>query len=130
MGPCWMNKRDALQTTGNEEMNVADPVVASLTAARSSVDRLVRLTDLLFDVALARFGTLEVRPTLCDLAEVVAEQMAVQRLAAGSRAIHLERPDQSVPILGDVDRLGQVLANYISNALKYSADDQPVDVFL
>jgi PAS domain S-box-containing protein len=124
------NLRGALQPPGSEEATIADPVVQSLTAARTSVDRLVRLTNLLFDVALARFGTLEVRLIPCDLALVVQEQVAAQRLAASGRTIYLEQPDQPVLVIGDADRLGQVLSNYISNALKYSADDRPVDVLL
>jgi signal transduction histidine kinase len=35
-----------------------------------------------------------------------------------------------VPVLADEDRLCQVLANYLTNALKYSPDDAPVTVRL
>jgi signal transduction histidine kinase len=30
--------------------------------------------------------------------------------------------------VADADRIGQVVANYVTNALKYSPPDQPVDV--
>jgi PAS domain S-box-containing protein len=122
--------REALHTSGSKDTALVDPVVESLTSARTSVDRLVRLTNLLFDVAQARVGTLEVRLIPCDLALVVQEQVTAQRLAASGRAIYLEKPDMPVIVIGDADRLGQVLSNYISNALKYSADDQPVHVVL
>jgi signal transduction histidine kinase len=35
-----------------------------------------------------------------------------------------------VPVYADACRLGQVVTNYLTNALKYSPDDQPVEVWL
>jgi signal transduction histidine kinase len=32
--------------------------------------------------------------------------------------------------VADADRIGQVVTNYLTNALKYSAADRPVEVFL
>jgi signal transduction histidine kinase len=86
--------------------------------------------ELLFDVAQVRSGKLEVPLTPCDLAEVMRQQVAAQRQAAPGCTIHLKLPDQAVPVRGDADRLGQVLSNYVTNALKYSANDQPVAVSL
>jgi signal transduction histidine kinase len=37
---------------------------------------------------------------------------------------------ETIPILADPDRIGQVLTNYISNALKYSEATKPVEVQL
>ena len=34
----------------------------------------------------------------------------------------------SVPIEADPDRIGQVVTNYLTNALRYSAEDRPVEV--
>jgi signal transduction histidine kinase len=106
------------------------PVKESLNATTDSVGRLVRLTNLLFDMAQARFGKLEVQLAPCDLNELVREQVQGERVAADWRTIHLYAPDDQLLVAGDKDRLGQVLANYISNAFKYSPDDQPVEVSL
>jgi signal transduction histidine kinase len=35
-----------------------------------------------------------------------------------------------VTVIADVVRVAQVLANYLTNALKYSPDDQPINVWL
>ncbi|HEX9056557.1 MAG TPA: PAS domain-containing sensor histidine kinase, partial [Ktedonobacterales bacterium] len=113
-----------------KQADLVSRVVSSLAAAQVSVDRLIRLAELLFDVAKARSGRLEVHLAPCDLAAVVREQVQAQRVSAPHRDIRLEMPDQAVPVLGEADRLGQVLTNYMTNALKYSTDDQPVDVRL
>jgi signal transduction histidine kinase len=106
------------------------PVKESLNATTESVGRLVRLTNLLFDMAQARSGKLEVQLAPCDLNELVREQVHAERVAADRRTITLQAPDDQLLVAGDKDRLGQVLANYISNAFKYSPDDQPVEVSL
>jgi PAS domain S-box-containing protein len=104
---------------------------ASVLAANQSADRLIRLVALLFDVARARSGTLELQLAPCDLAALVREQVVTQRIAAPDRTIDLVLPNtQFVRVRADADRLGQVLTNYLSNALKYSPANQPVTVQL
>jgi len=38
--------------------------------------------------------------------------------------------EELVPVVADADRIGQVVTNYLTNALKYSAADRPVEVSL
>jgi signal transduction histidine kinase len=56
--------------------------------------------------------------------------VATQQETAQKRHIVLKVPAEVVPVQADADRLDQVLGNYLSNALKYSPDDQPVTVQL
>jgi PAS domain S-box-containing protein len=103
---------------------------ASLVEANQSADRLTRLVTVLFDVARARSGTLAVELTPCDLAALVRSNVSAQQAAVPERRLDLEVPEAVVPVEADVDRLDQVLSNYLSNALKYSPADQPVTVRL
>jgi signal transduction histidine kinase len=48
----------------------------------------------------------------------------------GRRESAQGREDMAAPVLADPDRLDQVLINFLTNALKYSAGDQPVEVQL
>jgi signal transduction histidine kinase len=119
------------QAPGADQSHVADPVARLLTAldqADDSLARLLRLVELLFDMARARAGTLTLSLAPCDLAGLVHEQVAAQRAAVPGRTIHLDVCDQPVMVVGDADRLGQVLTNYLTNALKYSPADRPVEV--
>jgi PAS domain S-box-containing protein len=95
----------------------------SLTEAGAGADRLTRLVDMLFDIVRARNGKLELQMAICDLAEIVSATVEAQRIATPSRALRLELSEER-PVLvhADADRLGQVLNNYLSNAIKYSPD--------
>jgi signal transduction histidine kinase len=115
---------DALPETDLEALH------ASLLAANQSADRLTHLVAVLFDVARARSGTLELELVPCDLTVLVREQMAAQQAAIPGRRIELQVPADVVVVEADAARLSQVLNNYLSNALKYSSADQPVTVKL
>src|SRR5262249_49399501 len=67
---------------------------------------------------------------LCDLATLVREQVEALRVAAPGRTIRLRMPAGGGPILvdADADRIREVVANYVTNALKYSPPDRPVSV--
>lgn len=116
--------QDATLTT------LTTPLTTALDLVEQSVQTLSHLVGRLFDVAHARSGTLMLDLAVLDLAALVREQVAAQQLAIPDRRIELDLPDGPVPVLGDAVRLGQVLSNYVTNALKYSVDDQPVVVRL
>lgn len=101
-----------------------------LQSTDRQVDRLVRLVNDLVDVSRVRAGRLELREEPCDLAAIVRDAVEGQRLAFPERAITLTLPDGPVPITADADRIGQVVTNYLTNALKYSPTNRPVAVEL
>jgi signal transduction histidine kinase len=93
--------------------------------------RLDRLVNDLLDVARARVGRLDLHPELTDLAAIVEDAVEQQRQANPTRTLSFQLPaDARVPITADPDRIGQVVTNYLTNALKYSAEDRPVAVGL
>jgi PAS domain S-box-containing protein len=91
-----------------------------------------RLVNDLLDVSRIQAGRLDMDPQPCDLAAIVREAVQAQRQVAPTRVIRLELPagDASVPVIADADRIGQVVTNYLTNALKYSEEDRPVEVGL
>ncbi|MGO8947288.1 MAG: sensor histidine kinase [Ktedonobacterales bacterium] len=110
---------------------VAD-VRRQLEDADQGAHRLSRLLTRLFDTAAIRAGKLELHRAPCDLAALVREQVAAQRVAAPERSVTLHTPPggEPIPVEADADRIGQVITNYLTNALKYSPPDRPVDVFV
>jgi signal transduction histidine kinase/PAS domain-containing protein len=92
--------------------------------------RLDRLVSDLLDTTRIHEGKLELRQAPCDLGVLVRDMVEEQRELQPLRAIHYRSPRASMPVVADAERLGQVVANYLSNALKYSAPDRPVEVRL
>jgi signal transduction histidine kinase/CHASE3 domain sensor protein len=91
--------------------------------------RLTRLVDDLLDMSRIRAGRLELRPEPCDLATIVADAVQEQREVSPGHSITLALPPSgAVPIVADADRIGQVVTNYLTNALKYSKESHPVEV--
>jgi signal transduction histidine kinase len=115
-----------------------DPDLAKQVAAArrcldetsQSVDRLARLVALLYDTSLVHAGQLELQRVPCDLSAVVRENVEALRLANPQRTIDLQvlAAGPVVPVVADADRIGQVVTNYLTNALKYSPEDQAVAV--
>jgi signal transduction histidine kinase len=74
---------------------------------------------------------LELRLAPTDLAAVVRQAVEEQRQLNPERTLVLACPeDLQVPVTADAHRLGQVVTNYLTNALKYSPADRPVTVGL
>ena len=106
--------------------------VAHLIARNEQQVRLLtRLANDLVDAARVQAGKLEIHPTSCDLAEIVWETVTEQRAVRPERTIQLHLMEgQPVLVTADTDRIGQVITNYLTNALKYSPKDQLVEVKL
>ena len=123
-----------LATAGQQEWPAFARQVAGvrdrLEDASQGVERVVRLLARLFDTATIRAGMLELRRAPCDLVALVHEQVAGLRIAAPERTIRLHLPasGEHIVVEADADRIGQVVANYLTNALKYSPPDRPVEV--
>ncbi len=107
------------------------PVEEPLARMEHQVRRLERLVNDLLDVSRIRAGKLELSLESADLAALVRQIVEEQRQAAPTRTITLHLPsDHAVLLMLDADRIGEVLVNYLTNALRYSPAEQPVEVGL
>jgi signal transduction histidine kinase len=114
--------------TQNEWSVALEKLQRFLERAEHQISVQNRLASDLIDVSRIRAGKLDLQAQPCDLGQIVREVVENQRQVAEDRVIHLELPSEQVIICGDADRLGQVVNNYLTNALKYSPSDKPVEV--
>ncbi len=114
-----------------ELISKLEPLNETLERSVHQTIRLEGLVNDLLDVSRIQAGKLELRKELADLVTIVREAVEEQRELAPGRAIRLELPATPLPpLFMDPARIGQVITNYLTNALKYSAEDCSVDVGL
>ncbi|WP_139061775.1 sensor histidine kinase [Tsukamurella pulmonis] len=102
---------------------VVDPDAATLTMLRSQTTRLARLTDDVLAVSHAEEGALNLRPSAVDVPESLEAAAAAARRAYADKGVDLRvriDPGARRRIRADQQRLDQVLANLLSNALRHS----------
>ncbi len=111
---------------------VPDKQQRYLKMARESCAVLNALVDDLLDTANADEGEMPVhlRPlVLDDLAYEVIDRYRPE--ASDKRiSLKLDRQERNVRIVGDADRLTQVLTNLLSNAIKFTTEDGEVELDL
>jgi signal transduction histidine kinase len=109
----------------------AVPLLEPVAQAEHQEERLDRLVSDLLDVERIQAGILELRVEPTDLATAVRESVEELRQVNMDRTLRLALPaEQQVLVMADARRLGQVMTNYVTNALKYSPADRPVTVGL
>src|SRR5579859_1423813 len=104
-----------------------EPVRAALERIEQHTYRLNSLVDDLLDLSILSSGKIKLRATRCDLGEVCREVIDEQQTLSG-RTIALELSPSPVLVQADCERIGQVLTNLVSNAVKYSAENSIIQV--
>jgi signal transduction histidine kinase len=124
----------AWRPTDREAGELARNIATARTAiqySEESVRRIVQLVDELLDDTRIRDGRFVLHREPCDLGVIVRKAVEEQQALAPERTIRLETPTSTpVPVVADARRIAQVVTNYLTNALKYSKEDQPVAVRL
>lgn len=106
-----------------------DVVQELLSRAQHQVQIQNRLVSDLLDVSRIQANRLHLRLHHCDLIEIVRTTLEDLRAVTPLRTIKLAIAEgATAPIFADGDRISQVVSNYLTNALKYSPAEQPIDV--
>ena len=88
-----------------------------------------RLVGDLLDVSRIQANKLEFRLVHYNLVDIVREAIHDQQQVVPMRTISLDITcEENIPVIADIDRIGQVVTNYLTNALKYSEFNRPVEV--
>lgn len=128
----WL--RRLLSTTATldeEQQRTLETLLSMLSRSQHPMRVQQRLIDDLLDFSRLQEDKMELHLASCDLVGLVGETVQDHQAAHPARLITLELPEQdAVLVFADRDRLQQVLGNYLTNALKFSPETEPVEVGL
>jgi signal transduction histidine kinase len=108
-------------TTGPQE--IPPQIRQDLDIIQKELNHLSRLIDDLFTLSSAEVGALGISPKSVDVNTIVQRMANTFKPLAwrtGRVEIVVETPDQPLTIILDPDRLEQVLANLIRNAIRHT----------
>ncbi|MEC3879583.1 PAS domain-containing protein [Parapedobacter sp. 10938] len=103
------------------------PASRVVSRLNRQVDRMVKLVYMLLDTGLVSGGKLALQKETFDMNALIGECLAEIRLSGLKHDLHFVPCDLPL-VTADRDRIGQVLANLIVNAFKYSPDGSRVTV--
>jgi len=99
----------------------------ALPVLTAKADEMNAMVEQMIEAARLEEGKLELSTRRADLREVArtALEMA-QPFTDAAHALVFESPDIAIPVTVDVDRIGTVVGNLLTNAIKYSPAGGPV----
>jgi len=109
---------------------LSDPQLRYVDMARQAATRMNQLVDQLLELARAQAGTITVAATPVQLDRLAREVIDRYRAAAATKhlTIVLGASAEDIAILGDPERLAQVLGNLMTNAIRFAPNGGVIDV--
>jgi NtrC-family two-component system sensor histidine kinase KinB len=109
---------------------VNEPQRDMLVTAKDDCERLTKLVKELLDMSRLESGKYELKSEKINLRSVVEEALKPLRLQFREKGIRLETeiPQNTPEVPGDQQQLSWVVANLVSNALRYTPADGTVTI--
>lgn len=109
---------------------LSDRQLRYIDMARQAATRMNQLVDQLLDLARAQAGSITVSAAPVQLDRLAREVIDRYRVAAATKqlTIVLGASADDIAILGDPERLSQVLGNLITNAIRFAPTGGVIDV--
>ncbi len=97
---------------------------------QSEARRLTELTSELLELSRIESGRVHLKRQSIDLATLIQEIISFQGQLAAERGITIRThlPDDPPPLVGDRDRIKQVLLNLVNNAIKYNRQNGQIHI--
>jgi heavy metal sensor kinase len=92
----------------------------NLETCQRAAQRMRRLIEVLLELARIEFGKNVLRREKCDLAVIASECLGQVAELARERRITTDADLSLSPVVGDPDRLAQVITNLLANAMQHT----------
>ena len=99
----------------------------SLRLISRQIDRLSRLVGDLLEASRLEAGAVELQTSQFDLSALLEEMRNRMQPLGDRHPIRINAPEK-LSLIADKDRIEQVLANLLSNAIRYSPEGGPIEV--
>ena len=99
----------------------------SLRLISRQIDRLNRLVGDLLEASRLEAGAVELQTSQFDLSALLEEMRNRMQPLGDRHPIRINAPEK-LSLIADKDRIEQVLANLLSNAIRYSPEGGPIEV--
>jgi two-component system sensor histidine kinase KdpD len=96
--------------------------------ARGEADRLNRLVGNLLNMTRIEAGALKLAREPCDISDLVGSALEIVESRLQDRRVEVTIPSEMPLVNLDFVLIAQVLVNLLDNAIKYSPDEQPIEV--
>ena len=91
--------------------------------------RMIRLVNNLLELSRLESGQVDIKKEQVDLKEVIEQSCEIFSMRADEKGIFLTKDVETLPpVMGDIDRLEQVFANLLDNAIKHSLQGGTVTI--
>lgn len=111
--------------------HILEEIHMMLERAERQANTQNRLIKDLVDSTRIQSGQLDLQEELSDLGAITHETMEDLKSSFPERILHYSLPEgENIPVFVDAERIGEVINNYVTNALKYAPEDQPIEVRL
>jgi signal transduction histidine kinase len=115
----------ALHQIGDQRGDVA--TARALRLISQQIDRLNKLVGDLLEASRLETGMVELQPSEFDLSALLDEMRGRMQPLGERHPIRVDVPEH-LPLVADRERIEQVVANLLSNAIRYSPEGGPIDV--
>ena len=115
-----------LALQGREEIGDYQEALAS---CMEESERILNMLASLMDISEAETGIMKLNRRTIDLSSLVDDMVELYSYSAEEKNITITRETgKSIPISADLDRIRQVVANLLDNAIKYTPEEGSITV--
>lgn len=112
-------------------LRAGSPEAANLISMENSIRRMEVLVNDLLNISFIETGMFTLHSRPCEMGELCRQLVDEYMIGTNpTPVIVLELPNEPIEIEVDVERIGQVILNLLSNARKYSSNKSPIKVAL